>query len=193
MVFNKQDLESNKEYILLTEMIAEHITASKEACESINKFRKLIKDHLDPSLSNIDLENAQIRLADLDERLHPQVQEYLTNYYAMNQKSSQLFLQINQILFNIHKKFPEITPLEFEDHFRNKSIPLYITPVEQFDTKIIESCDFFWNDKKQKYQLFVTVTPSLKYLNDKLLEYGYESLEDSRKNLNQCGFATMKS
>jgi len=189
----KQDLEINPEYVLLTTMVKEHTKSSIEASESINKFRQMIKKHLDPRDAHLDLENTKIHLADFDERLHPQIQEYLTTYYAMNQKANQLFMQISQTLFDIHRKFPEMTPLEFDDHFRNQDIPIYITPVEQMDSKMTDQCDFIWGDQKQKYQLFVTVTSSKKYLQDKLLEYGYESLKESRQHLNQCGFAVMKS
>jgi hypothetical protein len=181
-------LEIDPHYILFKSIISENIIASEKASQSIQKFRQLLIDHLAPGHTIVELENTPIHLEDLDDELVPLVQEYLTNYYAYKQQSSQLFLEISQIFYKLHSKHPEISLTDFKNLFESQKLPIYITPVKSDKLK---NCQFIWNKEVKDYQLFLTVTSSEEHLNKQITNYGYTSIEDSYKHLGQCGFATL--
>jgi hypothetical protein len=183
-----KSLETNPHYILLKTIINEHVVISDKASQSIQNFRQLLIDHLAPEHTVVELDNTPIYLEDLDDELKPQVQEHLTNYYVYKQQATNIFKEINQVFYKLHSIYPEISLTDFKNFFENQNLPIYITPV-----KIDQSghYHFIWNNQHKNYQLYLTVSSNKQYLLDKLITYGYTSLENSYEHLEDCGFATL--
>jgi hypothetical protein len=182
-------------YTHLIDLIKEHLDTSDQAHMAIQKFKKLIYDHLDPSCKDIDLENTPIHLDEIDHHLHPQIQEILTDNFALRQKQYQIFGNINELLFKLINEFPEITQHEIQNHFKENNIPIYLVPVVPSHTmnslEYSKNQIYVWGNKKTKYQLSVILTPNKKYLNEVLLKYGFDSLNEIEEYLEETGFVSI--
>ena len=115
-------------YLQLLDTIKIHLETGDEAYLSIQKFKKLIKDHLDPSCTDIDLDNTPIHLDEIDHHLHPQIQEILTDNFALRQKQHQTFGVISELLFKLSKEFSEISQIDIQKHFKENKIPHFNFP-----------------------------------------------------------------
>ena len=182
-------------YTHLIDLIKEHLDTSDQAHMAIQKFKKLIYDHLDPSCKDIDLENTPIHLDEIDHHLHPQIQEILTDNFALRQKQYQIFGNINELLFKLINEFPEITQHEIQNHFKENNIPIYLVPVVPSHTmnslEYSKNQIYVWGNKKTKYQLSVILTPNKKYLKEVLLKYGFDSLNEIEEYLEETGFVSI--
>jgi hypothetical protein len=183
-------------YNNLIDLIKEHLEICDKAHMAIQKFKKLIFDHLDPSCKDIDLENTPIHLDEIDHHLHPQIQEILTDNFALRQKQYQLFGTINELLFKLVNQFPEITQKELQEHFKENKLSLYMIPVVPSHTVNVlnysKDQQYVWGNKPMKYQLAVIVTPNKKYLKEAILKYGFDSLEEMSEYLEDAGFISIK-
>ncbi len=182
-------------YTHLIDLIKEHLDTSDQAHMAIQKFKKLIYDHLDPSCKDIDLENTPIHLDEIDHHLHPQIQEILTDNFALRQKQYQIFGNINELLFKLINEFPEITQHAIQNHFKENNIPIYLVPVVPSHTmnglEYSKNQIYVWGNKKTKYQLSVILTPNKKYLKEVLLKYGFDSLNEIEEYLEETGFVSI--
>ena len=183
-------------YTHLIALVKEHLDTSDQAHMAIQKFKKLIYDHLDTSCKDIDLENTPIHLDEIDHHLHPQIQEILTDNFALRQKQYQIFGTINELLFKLVNEFPEITQQEIQNHFKENNIPIYLVPVIPSHTmnQMVYSKNqiYVWGNKEKKYQLSIILTPNKKYLKETLLKYGFDSLNEIEEYLEDAGFISIQ-
>ncbi len=187
-------LESNiyNDFIL---NIKSYLEMAEQASKTISQFKKLLIDHLDPAEKDIDIDNVPIYLDDIDHHLHPQIQEYLTNNFAIKQQQYQVFAQINENLLKLTKEFPNISQLEMQKYFIEHKIPIYIIPVVPSMTnkfKIYDNQKFIWGDKEQEYQLSIILTPNKNYLKETIVKYGFDYLEEIDQYLPKAGFIILE-
>ena len=186
-------------YQELVNAIKQHLEIGSEAHLSIQKFKKLIQDHLDPSCKDMDLENTPIYLDEIDHHLHPQIQEILTDNFALRQKQQQIFDTIHEYIYKLSHDNPEITQSEFQLNFIKNKLPVYLIPVVpsysvsnlELDYAKLSEQKFVWGNKSQKYQLSIILTPNQKFLKEALLKYGFDDLEDTEQYINQAGFISI--
>ena len=188
-------IESSITYNQFVDTVKQHLEIGDDAHMAIQKFKKLIKDHLDPSCVDMDLETTPIYLSEIDHHLHPQIQEHLTDYFALRQKQHQVFGHVTELIFKLSSEFSEMTQTQFQKHLIDNKIPVYLVPVvpsqttinlEQDDTQI-----YMWGKKQQKYKLAVILTPNKKYRTEALLKYGFDSIEEIEPYLEMAGFVTV--
>ncbi len=182
-------------YKSLLSKVDQYSELADQASNSLNQFKKLILDHLDPSEKDIDLDNTPIYLDEIDHHLHPQIQEHLTNNFVIKQQQYQVFEEINQLLFKLINEFPDITQLEIQKHFIQNKIPIYLIPVipsmtNQFKT--YENQKFVWGQHNQEYQLSIILTSNKKYLKETITKYGFENLDEIDEYLPKSGFITLE-
>lgn len=186
------NFNESRTYLELFDTIKIHLETGDEAYSSIQKFKKLIKDHLDPSCLDMDLDNTPIHLDEIDHHLHPQIQEILTDNFALRQKQHQTFGVISELLFKLSKEFPEISQMDIQKHFNDNKIPLYIIPVVPSQTMTMMKYEgkqsFMWGSQVQKYQLSIILTQNKKILKETLLKYGFDSFDEITEYINKCGF-----
>ena len=179
-------------YLQLIDTIKIQLETGDEAYLSIQKFKKLIKDHLDPSCHDIDLDNTPIHLDEIDHHLHPQIQEILTDNFALRQKLHQTFGVISELLFKLSKEFPKISQMDIQEHFKENKIPLYIIPVVPSQTMTLMKYEgkqnFMWGSQIQEYQLSIVLTQNKKMLKETLLKYGFDTFDEIKQHINKCGF-----
>ena len=179
-------------YLQLLDTIKIHLETGDEAYLCIQKFKKLIKDHLDPSCKDIDLDNTPIHLDEIDHHLHPQIQEILTDNFALRQKQHQTFGVISELLFKLSKEFPQISQIDIQEHFKENKIPLYIIPVVPSQTMTLMKYEgkqsFMWGLQIQEYQLSIILTQNKKMLKETLLKYGFDTFDEITQYINKCGF-----
>jgi hypothetical protein len=178
---------------LLT-LINHHVETAKKAYECIQQFKKLIVDHLDPSCRDIDILNTPIHLDEIDHHLHPQIQEILTNNFALRQQKQQTFEEIVSMIYSISKQNEDLTQLELQNYFIKKNLPVYLIPVVPSMTFMKfgnnENHSFIWGNQKKNYKLSVAITPYKKYLNEILEQYGFGTFEETLEYVNLCGFVS---
>ncbi len=193
---NTFTVSESSTYNELIDAVKQHLEIGSDAHMTIQKFKKLIQDHLDPSCKDIDLENTPIHLDEIDHHLHPQIQEILTDNFALRQKQYQLFGTINELLFKLVNQFPEITQKELQEHFKENKLSIYMIPVVPSHTVNVlnysKDQQYVWGNKPMKYQLAVIVTPNKKYLKEAILKYGFDSLEEMCEYLEDAGFISIK-
>ena len=195
------NFNESRTYLELFDTIKIHLETGDEAYSSIQKFKKLIKDHLDPSCLDMDLDNTPIHLDEIDHHLHPQIQEILTDNFALRQKQHQTFGVISELLFKLSKEFPEISQMDIQKHFNDNKIPLYIIPVVPSQTMTMMKYEgkqsFMWGSQVQKYQLSIILTQNKKIIQqnkssksskETLLKYGFDSFDEITEYINKCGF-----
>jgi hypothetical protein len=190
---------SSSTYHELVNAIKEHLEIGSEAHMAIQKFKKLIQDHLDPSCKDIDLENTPIYLDEIDHHLHPQIQEILTDNFALRQKQHQIFGTIHEYIYKLSHDNPDITQQEFQLNFIKNKLPVYLIPVVpsysvsnlELDYAKLSEQSFVWGNKPRKYQLSIILTPNQKFLKEALLKYGFDDLEDIEQYINQSGFISI--
>ena len=112
----------SKNYIDLCELISEFLKIVEKSRQYIQEFRKLIRDHLDPSEKDIDLDNTPIYLDEIDHHLHPRIQEILTNNFGANQEKNQVFIQICECLLKLTNEFPDISQVEMQKVLINNKL-----------------------------------------------------------------------
>ena len=66
-------MEDSENYTNLVKYVSEYLSMGQEAYQYIQDFKKLIREHLDPSEKDIDLDNTPIHLDEIDHHLHPQI------------------------------------------------------------------------------------------------------------------------
>ena len=202
--FQKMDIENKSEkpidfnfnksltYLQLLDTIKIHLETNDESYLCIQKFKKLIKDHLDPSCLDMDLDNTPIHLDEIDHHLHPQIQEILTDNFALRQKQHQTFGVISELLFKLSKEFPEISQTDIQKHFKENKIPLYIIPVVPSQTMTMMKYEgkqsFMWGSQVQEFQLSIILTQNKKMLKETLLKYGFDTFDEITEYINKCGF-----
>ncbi len=178
----------------LLELINQHIETGKKAYDCVQEFKKLIIDHLDPSCRDIDIMTTPIYLDEIDHHLHPQIQEILTNNFALRQQNQQTFEEIVSMIYKISQENEKLTQLELQNYFKSKNIPIYLIPVVPSMTFIKFQHDddhsFMWGKNKKDYKLSVAITPYKKYLNETLDQYGFRTYEETLEYLNLCGFVS---
>jgi hypothetical protein len=192
-------LSSSSTYNELVNAIKQHLEIGSEAHLAIQKFKKLIQDHLDPSCKDIDLENTPIYLDEIDHHLHPQIQEILTDNFALRQKQHQVFETIHEYIFKLSSEYPEMSQSDFQIKLKENKLPLYLIPVVpshtvsnlELDYAKLSEQKFIWGNKEQKYQMSIILTPNKKFLKEGLLKYGFDSLEDIEPYLNMSGFISI--
>jgi hypothetical protein len=192
-------LSTSSTYQELVNAIKEHLEIGSEAHMTIQKFKKLIQDHLDPSCKDIDLDNTPIYLDEIDHHLHPQIQEILTDNFALRQKQHQIFGTIHEYIYKLSNDNPDITQQDFQLNFIKNKLPVYLIPVVpsysvsnlELDYAKLSEQIFVWGNKPQKYQLSIIVTPNQKFLKEALLKYGFDDLEDVEQYINQSGFISI--
>ena len=188
-------MESSNTYNQFIDMVKQHLEIGDDAHIAIQKFKKLIKDHLDPSCVDMDLENTPIYLSEIDHHLHPQIQENLTDYFALRQKQHRVFGHVTELIFKLSSEFSEMSQTQFQKHLIDNKIPVYLVPVVPSQTTInIEHDDtqkYVWGNKEQKYKLSVILTPNKKYRTEALLKYGFDSIEEIEPYLEMTGFVTL--
>ncbi len=189
------NINNSESYISLISIINDHLALIKESQYNIASFKKLIKDHLDPSCKDIDLDTTPIHLDEIDHELHPQIQEILTNNFVLRQKQLGTFEKINELLYKFVINFPNITASELQAHFYEKDIPLYLIPVIPSMTSkninIDEPHQYKWGMEIKKYKIAIIITPLKKYLKESLEYYGFESLDEIKEYINDCGFISI--
>jgi hypothetical protein len=198
---NTFTVSESSTYNELIDAVKQHLEIGSEAHMAIQKFKKLIKDHLDPSCKDIDLDNTPIYLDEIDHHLHPQIQEILTDNFALRQKQHQVFGTIHEFIYKLAKDFPAFSQLDFQNHFIENKIPIYLIPIVPSNTISNLELDyvkaseqkFIWGDKEQKYQLSIILTPNKKFLKEALLKYGFDSIEDIEPYINNAGFISIES
>ena len=169
----------------LTQITHKYMELCDASCNTIAEFRKLILDHLDPSEKDvIDLDNTPIYLDEIDHHLHPQIQEILTNNFGIKQEQNQVFTQITELIYKLAKYF---TQTEIQKYFIEHKMPIYLIPNINKKDKSLEE-KFMWGEDMQKYQLAIIITPNPKYLIETISKYGFDTLEETEKYLNQSGF-----
>jgi hypothetical protein len=181
--------------------IKQHLEIGSEAHMAIQKFKKLIQDHLDPSCKDIDLENTPIYLDEIDHHLHPQIQEILTDNFALRQKQHQVFGTIHEYIYKLSHDNPEIKQSDLQLNFIQNKLPVYLIPVVpsysvsnlELDYAKLSEQTFVWGNEPQKYQLSIILTPNQKFLKEALLKYGFDSLEDIEPYINQSGFISIEN
>lgn len=188
---NTSDIYNN-----LLSKVDQYSELADQASNSLNQFKKLILDHLDPSEKDIDLDNTPIYLDEIDHHLHPQIQEHLTNNFVIKQQQYQVFEEINQLLFKLTNQFPDITQLEIQKHFIQNKIPIYLIPVIPSMTNQFKTYDkqvFQWGKNNQEYQLSIILTSNKKYLKETITKYGFENLDEIEEYLSKSGFIILES
>jgi hypothetical protein len=188
-------MKSSITYNQFVDTVKQHLEIAGDAHMAIQKFKKLIKDHLDPSCVDMDLENTPIYLSEIDHHLHPQIQEHLTDYFALRQKQHQVFGHVTELIFKLSSEFSEMTQTQFQKHLIDNKIPVYLVPVVPSQTTInLEHDDmqtYMWGNKQQKYKLAIILTPNKKYRTEALLKYGFDSIEEIEPYLEMAGFVTV--
>ncbi len=178
---------------LLT-LINHHVETGKKAYECVQQFKKLIVDHLDPSCRDIDIMNTPIHLDEIDHHLHPQIQEILTNNFALRQQNQQIFEEIVSMIYTISKENHNLTQLELQNYFIKKNVPVYLIPVVPSMTFMKfgneENHSFIWGKQKKDYKLSIAITPYKKYLIEILEQYGFGTFEETLEYINLCGFVS---
>ena len=182
-------------YFELESIINEYLAISKETQQNIASLKKLIKDHLHPSCKDLDLDTTPIHLDEIDHELHPQIQEILTNNFALRQKQMGSFEKINELLFKFINVFPNLSASNLQEHFSQKDIPIYLIPVVPSMTSkninVDEPHQYKWGLEIKKYKIAIIITPLKKYLKDSLEYYGFESLDEIKEYINDCGFISI--
>ena len=190
-------MEDSENYTNLVKYVSEYLSMGQEAYQYIQDFKKLIRDHLDPSEKDIDLDNTPIHLDEIDHHLHPQIQEILTNNFAVRQQQYQVFFEISNCLFKMTKEFPDMTQLEMQKILIDRKLPIYLIPVAPSMTnlfKVVEDKkEFTWGNKTDcEYQLSVLVTPNKKYIKEEIVKYGFDTLDEiTDEYLNKSGFISL--
>ena len=191
---NSSQLYSESQvYTELINYVKQYLELGEKSYQTIQDFKKLIKDHLDPSEKDIDLDNTPIHLDEIDHHLHPQIQEILTNNFGIRQQQYQIFGLINETIFKLSKEYPNISQLEMQTYFIEHKIPIYLIPVIPSMTNQFQNYDtnqeFIWGNTKQEYQLSIILTPNKKYLKETITKYGFDSLyEITNEYINKAGF-----
>ncbi len=192
---NNTNIYDSESYILLISIINEHLGLIRESQNTIASFKKLIKDHLDPSCKDIDLDTTPIHLDEIDHELHPQIQEILTNNFVLRQKQLGTFEKINELIYKFIINFPNISASQLQEHFKQNEIPLYLIPVVPSMTSkninINEPHQYKWGSETKKYKIAIIITPLKKYLKESLEYYGFESLDEIKEYINDCGFISI--
>lgn len=182
-------------YFELESIINEYLAISKETQENIASLKKLIKDHLHPSCTDLDLDTTPIHLDEIDHELHQPIQEILTNNFALRQKQMGSFEKINEILFKFINQFPNLSASNLQEHFSQKDIPIYLIPVVPSMTSkninVDEPHQYKWGLEIKKYKIAIIITPLKKYLKESLEYYGFESLDEIKEYINDCGFISI--
>ena len=194
MNYNTSHIDKIDGITQLLTLINNHVETGKKAYECIQQFKKLIVDHLDPSCRDIDIMNTPIHLDEIDHHLHPQIQEILTNNFALRQQKHQIFEEIVSMIYSISKENEDLTQLELQNYFIKNNIPVYLIPVVPSMTFMKFGADenhsFIWGKQKKNYKLSVAITPYKKYLNEILEQYGFGTFEETLEYVNLCGFVS---
>ncbi len=189
------NIYESEEYLALSSAIEEHLSLIKESHDTVASFKKLIKDHLDPSCKDIDLDTTPIHLDEIDHELHPRIQEILTNNFVLRQKQMGTFEKINELLYKFINIFYDLSANELQEHFIKENIPVYLIPVIPSMTSkninVDEPHKYKWGIYEKKYKMAIIITPMKKYLKESLDYYGFESLTEIKEYINDCGFVSI--
>jgi len=181
-------MDKSVNYTNLMNKLKEYLETCDLTFLSVQKFKKLIQNHLDEPSKNIKLEDASIYLDEIDHRLHPEIQSILTNNFALKQQQYQLFNQISEILFNIHRELPEINQKDIQRYFLDNKIPIYLIPVYNNNSSNSSNYSYIWGNTEKIYPISIVITPNSKYLLEILNKYGYDTIEETFDKLDEAGF-----
>lgn len=183
------DWLKSEEYSKFIKLVVSYLDLSRQSLSHVKNFRKVIEDHLDPESKKLDLNTTPIYLDNIDDRLKPSIQQHLTDHFAVRQQQHHLFSQIQESFLHLHQKFPDIKATTFEKHFRDNNINVYLIPVDPNSIKGLKKIKESptWNQQKMKYLISLVITDNQKYLDELIVGYRYQTIEEAFEKLDQSG------
>lgn len=92
--------------------------------------------------------------------------------------------EIFKIFMYLHLSHSEKSVYDFIDTFKNDELPVYLIPYKPPENNAT-SC--VWNKRLKTYGISILITKDQKELQSTLTEYGYDTIQNAHKNLDQAG------